>query len=256
MTASGFGSAEAFSDSARAYRSTMAIALEPVATEVVRRAALSAGERVLDVGTGTGTAARLALGEGRSVTGLDAAAGMLAIAREDVPGAAFIEADFTAIPLEDGSVDVVLAVHALLFASDRVEALREWFRVTAPGGRLSLSVPGPGDVTPTAIFSEIYDRHGVDWSRRDYPGLDELEGWARDAGWTEIAVDADRTAVIPLADDTAFMTWLRVGRTLAGWSPERLDELGRQMMAIAPRGADGSYQIPFGAQYLSAVRAG
>ena len=40
-------------------------------------------------------------------------------------------------PLEDGSVDVVLAVHALLFAGDRVAALREWLRVTAPGGRLS-----------------------------------------------------------------------------------------------------------------------
>jgi SAM-dependent methyltransferase len=255
VTNSRFGSAEAFSDSARAYQSTMAIALEPVAAEVVRRAGLRPGERVLDVGTGTGTAARMALGEERTVTGLDAAAGMLAIARDEVSGAEFIEADFTAIPLEDGSVDVVLAVHALLFASDRVGALREWLRVSAPGGRLSLSVPGPGAVTPTAIFSEIYDRHGVDWSRRDYPQLDELERWARDAGWEDVAVDADRTAVIPLADDAAFMTWLRVGRSLAGWTPERLDELGREMMAIAPRGADGGYRIPFGAQYLTASRA-
>ena len=255
MTTSRFGSAEAFSDSARAYQSTMATALEPVATRVVRRAELQPGERVLDVGTGTGTAARMALGDGRAVTGLDAAAGMLAIAREAVSGAEFVEADFTAIPLDDGSVDVVLAVHALLFASDRAEALREWLRVTAPGGRLSLSVPGPGDVTPTAIFSEIYDRHGVDWTRRDYPQLEELERWARDAGWKDVAVDADRAAVIPLADDAAFLTWLRVGRSLAGWSPERLDELGREMMAIAPRGADGGYRVPFGAQYLTASRA-
>jgi malonyl-CoA O-methyltransferase len=102
-----FGRTSAFSRTASDYAATMAPALAPVAAEVVRRAALHPGETVLDVGTGTGTGARLALGEGRRVIGLDGAAGMLEIARHDVPEAELIEADFTHIPLDDGSVDVL-----------------------------------------------------------------------------------------------------------------------------------------------------
>ncbi len=51
-----------------------------------RRAMLRSGETVLDVGTGTGTAARLAGGRGRRVIGLDARTGMLEIARAEVAG--------------------------------------------------------------------------------------------------------------------------------------------------------------------------
>ena len=256
MTSGRFGSTSAFSESAEAYRDTMAPALEPVAVEVVRRARLGPDERVLDVGTGTGTAVRLALGDGRRVIGLDAAAGMLEIARREVPGADWLEADFTRVPLDDGAVDVVIAVHALLFASDRVAALVEWRRLCTPGGRLSISVPGPGDVVPSAIFGEVYDRYGVDWSRRDYPDLALLESWARDAGWDEIVTDADPTMGIPLRDDAAFITWLRVGRTLADWEPERLDALAEELMKISPRGPDGGYRVPFGSQYLTARHPG
>jgi SAM-dependent methyltransferase len=255
VTGRRFGSAAAFSETARAYEATMALALAPVAAEVVRRAGLRPNETVLDIGTGTGTGARLALGDGRHVIGLDAAAGMLEIARRDVPAAEFIEADFTRIPLDDGTADAVLAVHALLFASDRVETLREWLRVTAAGGRLSLSVPGPQAVVPSAVFHEVYDRHGVDWRTRDYPEPDELAGWARDAGWDEVTVEADPTTAIRLADDDAFRIWMRVGRGTSDWDDERLDALGRDLMAICPR--EGSaYRIPFGTIYLNARRRG
>ena len=79
----------------------MAPALRPVAREVVRRAALRPGESVLDIGTGTGTAAGLATGDGRRVVGVDAARGMLEIARREVPGVEFVEADFTDLPMAD-----------------------------------------------------------------------------------------------------------------------------------------------------------
>ena len=104
---------------------------------------------------------------------------MLEIARHEVPEAELIEADFTQIPLDDGSVDVLLAVHALLFASDRVATLAEWLRVTAPGGRISLSVPGPGSVVPSAIFGAVYDRYDIEWHANDYPDIAELADWAQ-----------------------------------------------------------------------------
>lgn len=254
MSRTAYRSTAAFSETAAAYAATMAPALAPVAAEVVRRAALIAGETVLDAGTGTGTAARLALGDGRRVMGLDAAPGMLDIARAEEPAIEWVEADFGAIPLGDGSVDAVIAAHALLFADDRVAVLREWRRVTRPGGRLSISVPGPSDVVPGAIFGTVYDRYGVGGGAGDYPDQAILAGWAEAAGWAEIETDADAAATIDLPDAAAFRTWLRVGRPTTGWSPERIEAFATDLMAAAPRRADGAFAIPFGALYLTARR--
>jgi SAM-dependent methyltransferase len=221
----------------------------------VRRAGLRPGETVLDVGSGTGNAAALAVGDGRRVIGLDAAPGMLAIARERVPGAEFLEADFAELPLPDGEADVTMAVHALLFADDQVAALREWRRVTAAGGRLSLSVPGPGDVVPAAVFGQVYTAYGIEWSDDDYPTADGLAGWAREAGWQDLDLATDPGMAIPLADDEAFRTWLGVGarrRLTSSWPGHKREAFARELMAAAPRDPGGGYRVPFGAIYLTA----
>lgn len=256
MTLQGPGRAAAFSTTADAYAATMAPALEPVAREVVRRARLLPGERVLDLGTGTGTAAGLASGDGRSVTGLDAAPGMLEIARRTYADLDFIEADFTAIPLPDASFDAVLAVHALLFAGDPIATLAEWLRVTRPGGRLSLSVPGPQEAAPSSVLGPVYSRFGIGFG--DYPAETDVAAWATAAGWSDVESDADSTVTIPLADDEQFRMWTSVAareRATAGWSADERERLTRELMAAAPRAADGGYRIPFGALYLTAVRA-
>jgi SAM-dependent methyltransferase len=250
------GGAAAFSETATAYEETMAPSLRPVAAEVVRRAGLRAGERVIDVGTGTGTAAGMASGHGRRVTGVDAAAGMLDLARAKAPEVSFIEADFSSIPAADGAFDVVLAVHALLFADDRVAALREWLRVAAPRGRLSLSVPGPDAAVPNAIFGPVYDRYGITWGH-DYPTEGDVAGWARRAGWTSVQTGSDAGIEIRLANEAQFRTWLRVGargRATAGWATERREQLIRDLMQAAGRGEGSGFRLPFGAIYLTAEK--
>ena len=254
MTLQRSGGASALSDTADAYAATMAPALRPVAEEVVRRAALAPGESVLDVGTGTGNALPVALGDGRRVVGLDAAPGMLALARQAVPEVELVEADFTALPFPDGSFEVVLAVHALLFADDRVAALREWRRVTAPDGRLSLSVPGPVEAVPISVLRPVYARYGLEWGD-DYPVEDDLAGWARQAGWSALETSADASTVIPLDDELHYRAWLRVGargRATAGWADERRERFTRDLMAATPRAPDGGYRLPFGSLYLTA----
>lgn len=245
-----------FSASAAAYAATMVPALRPVAERVVREAHLLPGERVLDLGTGTGTAAALALGDGRSVTGLDAAPGMLEIARGAVPDATFVEGDFGALPFADGAFDALLACHALLFAADRVAVLREWHRVARRGGRVSLSVPGPWEATMAPLYEPIYVAYGLA-TARDYPSPEELAGWAEAAGWRAARVAADPRIGIPLADEAAFRVWMSTGsrgQATADWSPERRSSFRAELLVATPRAADGSMWVPFGALYLTARR--
>lgn len=121
----------------------------PLATDLIRRAALRQGERVLDVACGTGIVARLAsqqVGVTGTVTGLDINPGMLAVARSATESGMAIEwheASAEAMPFPEASFDVVLCQMGLQFMPDKQAALREMQRVLAEGGRLILNVPGP-----------------------------------------------------------------------------------------------------------------
>lgn len=248
--------AGAYSRTADAYAATMAPSLRPVAERVVAAAGLREGEDVLDLGTGPGTAAGLARGGGRRVVGLDAAAGMLEIARRNVPDAVFLHGDFTDLPFAEASFDVVMAVHALLFAEDRQATLAAWRAVTRPGGRLSISVPGPGDRVPISIFAPVYDAYGLSWGS-EYPTQDDLVAWADAAGWQEIGTDADPDVRIRLRDERAFDLWLLTGsrgRATGDWSASRREALARDLLAASPRDPDGWISLPFGALYLTARR--
>jgi SAM-dependent methyltransferase len=179
---------------------------------------------------------------------------MLEIARHDVPDATFEVMDFNDLQLDDGSWDVAISSHALLFADDRPAALREWRRVVRAGGRLSLSVPGPGERTPSVIYREIYERYGIDTSGR-YPTRDELASWAEEAGWRKVRTAADPAMAIRLRNEGAFRLWRQIGSrgpATAGLSQGEHDALTAEMLAVTPREADGTFRIPFGALYLSA----
>ncbi len=248
--------AQRFSETADGYARTMAPSLRHMAAEVVRRARVQPGESVLDIGTGTGTAAAMARGDGRRVVGVDAAPGMLAIARSDVDGVEFVESDFASLPFDDRTFDIALAVHALLFAADQRATMVEWLRVTRPGGRLSLSVPGPAEVTPSHLYRRIYEDHGIDTAGR-YPTADSLARLAASAGWTGVEVMADPGTEIVLGSEDDYREWRTIGfrgAATAEYTPEQNTALTDEMLAVTPRGPDGSYRIPFGALYLTARR--
>jgi SAM-dependent methyltransferase len=118
--------------------------LMPAARLLVERAAPAAGERVVDVGCGTGNAALLAAERGAHVTGVDPAERLLEVAREEasargLDNAEFVAGDAAALPLADSEADVVLSVFGVIFAPDPQAAAAELDRVTAPDGRIVLS---------------------------------------------------------------------------------------------------------------------
>lgn len=126
----------------------------PVVDALMARARLAPGERVLDLGTGTGAVAERAaevVGPGGHVVGVDISPQMLSLARTRVAArglthVTMLEGRAEAIPDDDNSFDVVLASLSLMYAIDRDAAAREMARVMRPNGRMLAAVwAGPED---------------------------------------------------------------------------------------------------------------
>jgi len=135
----------------------------PVVDAVLARAHLARGERVLDLGTGTGAVAERAaqlVGPAGHVVATDISTQMLAFARTRMTASrcanvTLQEGRAESIPAADGSVDVVLASLCLMFVIDREAAAREIYRVLRPNGRLVAAVWGGPDRCDIVRFQQI-----------------------------------------------------------------------------------------------------
>lgn len=125
--------------------------LHPGGTEatagLLDRAGVGPGTRVVDVGCGAGDAMAVARDRGADAVGIDPA--------PDAGGT--IRGDATALPVRDGSVDVLLA-ECVLCLTDLPAALAEARRILADGGRLAVSdvvVAGDGPEVPAAVADAL-----------------------------------------------------------------------------------------------------
>lgn len=103
------------------------------------------GERVLDVGTGTGRAAREVAVRGASVVGVDIAQELLAAAREHTSpqGIEFQVGDAEALPHDDASFDAAVSTFGVMFSVEPQTAATEVARVLKPDGRLVVAAWTP-----------------------------------------------------------------------------------------------------------------
>ena len=114
----------------------------PTYDEAIRRVGLEAGDRVLEVGCGTGVFLRAVVDHGAEASGLDASPALIELARARVPEADLRVGDMQELPFRDDSFDVVAGFNAFFFADDLVAALREAGRVATPGGAVVVQVWG------------------------------------------------------------------------------------------------------------------
>jgi SAM-dependent methyltransferase len=114
--------------------------MRPLYEAVFARAGVKPGSRYLDVGCGAGLAAQLAAQMGARVCGIDAAEGMLAVARKRTPAGDFRLGDIEALPFPDRSFDLVTGFNAFQFAGDPENALMQARRVAAPAGTVVIVV--------------------------------------------------------------------------------------------------------------------
>lgn len=103
---------------------------------VVKAVDARPGERILDIAAGTGTSSEPWADQEIEVVPADFSLGMLRVGRRRRPDMAFTAADAMSLPFADESFDVVTMSFGLRNVADPATALREFLRVTRPGGRL------------------------------------------------------------------------------------------------------------------------
>ncbi len=145
------------------------------------------GQRILDLGTGTGVVARTFAARGARVAGIDVSIRQLEAARalacEQELDLDLREAPAEALPFSDASFDVVSANQCWLYF-DLARVIPEVRRVLAPGGRLVTShftyLPR---LSPIAQESErLVLEYNPDWSGVDWGGrVSAQPRWSRDA---------------------------------------------------------------------------
>ena len=115
----------------------------PVVDAVIARAGLNPGEKVLDLGMGTGAIterASEAVGPDGRVVGVDISPEMIAAARKrlsarGVTNVVLKEGRAESLPVEDDGFDVALSSLSLMYVVDRGAAAWEIARALRPGGR-------------------------------------------------------------------------------------------------------------------------
>lgn len=134
----------------------------PWGPTVAAAAEVRQGDRVLDVGCGTGAltlAVADAVGPAGAVVGLDANPEMLAVACRKPVQIEWLEGRAEALPLPDNSFDAVVSQFAFMFFDDKPQALREMLRVLRPGGRLAVAVCDAVENSPGyGAFAQMLDR--------------------------------------------------------------------------------------------------
>lgn len=213
----------------------------PAWEALVAAAGIGTGTRVLDVGCGSGEFLAFLAELDAEPLGCDPAPGMLAVAAERCPTAVLRRGGFGSVPWTPGEVDVVVAVNALQFAADPLDAVEEAARLVGSGGRVGIANWAEAELNDLeGIEAALAIADGEEPLPDDILRLpDGLAALLSDAGLVDIADGlAQGSWVAP--DDDALVTAVLLGEDADGVAARRDDVLAA---ARHLHRADGSTRL-------------
>ena len=231
----------------------------PTYDEAIRRVGVAPGQRVLDIGCGTGVFLRFVGDRGAKPFGLDASEALLEVARQRVPEADLQVGEMQRLPYDADSFDLVTGFNSFFFAADMIGALREAGRVAKPGAPVVIQVWGRPARCDLETQKQVARRYAPPpppdappppqlWE----PGV--LEELASEAGLTPEGT-FDLSYAFAYSDDEMLTRLLTAPMGLAELAgPEREETLRRELVeALALyRAPDGSYRLNNEFHYLVA----
>jgi ubiquinone/menaquinone biosynthesis C-methylase UbiE len=216
-----------------------------------------AGQRVLDLGAGSGVVSTMVTRRGGRPTGLDESIGMTRATL--LSGTPSVQGDAASLPFRAGAFDVVIAAFVLNHLADPAAALRQIRRVLRPGGLLLASTFAAGPDHPVkgvvdGLAAELGWRPPA-WYRRFKAGRadrvadpDALAAMARAAGFARVVAKVRTVDVGRL--DAATLVEYRLGMGSLAEFAGRLPAADRA--ALVARAAEhlGPLPAPLGPAVL------
>jgi ubiquinone/menaquinone biosynthesis C-methylase UbiE len=230
--------------------------------ELVRACGVRAGQRVLDVGAGSGNAAIPAAERGAAVTASDLTPELFEagrrIAAERGVDLEWVEADAEALPFDDGSFDVVMSCVGAMFAPRHQVTADELVRVCRPGGTIGMI-----NWTPQGFIGNLF-KTMKPYAPPPPPGASPAPLWGDEEHVRELFGDRVidlllRRQVVALdyrTDPTEFREYWKAkyGPTIATYRfnadrPERVAELDRDFLQFLTTW-QGTAGVGYAAEYL------
>jgi SAM-dependent methyltransferase len=140
----------------------------PISEALIQDARISAGDTVLDIGTGPGEpalAVAALVGREGKVYGIDPTPEMIAAAQREAIRQGLQNVDFDVattdhLPFPSATFDGIVSRFAIMFFPSPVDALRETLRTLKPGGRMAFAVWGFAERNPFHyVLSRLIDRY-------------------------------------------------------------------------------------------------
>ena len=250
-----------------ALQARMDAQLEPLGLRAQDALAPKAGERVLDIGCGSGQttlALAQAVAPGGSALGLDISRPMLEVAKaraaaEAVTGATFLEADAQTYPFEPASFDGAYSRFGVMFFADPPAAFANIRKALKPGGRLAFvcwraPMENPFMTLPMAAAAELLPP-----APPPVPGApgpfafadpERVRGILAEAGFSDIALTPHDQKIGSGTLDQTLDVSLRVG-PLGAMLREVPDK--RDVVISAVRAALAEHDGPEGVKIASAT---
>ncbi len=237
----------------RDYPAVAAELIPQLGPELVKAAGVRAGQRVLDVGAGSGNAAIPAAATGADVTAADLTPELFdtgrRIAAEQGVDLTWVEADAEALPFPDDEFDVVLSCVGAMFAPRHQTVADELVRVTRPGGTIGMI-----NWTPQGFIGNLFATMAP-YAPPPPPGATPPPRWGDEEHVR--ALFGDRVAALDMRRQTVRMDrhtdptefreyWKRnYGPTIAVYKfnadrPERIADLDRDFLEFLTAWSDGS----------------